>query len=125
MFTLTRFAACLAAAASAAALIPAGLPLHARSSEYLQATAIVTDSTGHSNFQCWKLTTPLSVSTSAGTAGAATLALGPLSNDTFTVIPGHFEGGVHNAPHKQCVYSSQTILAFADQSMSSHFAFGT
>ncbi|EIN03556.1 hypothetical protein PUNSTDRAFT_146994 [Punctularia strigosozonata HHB-11173 SS5] len=73
----------------------------------LIATAIVTDpSTNASAFECWQLAAPFTVSTGAGTAGAATLQLGALANATYTVLPPHFEGGVHNAPFPQYVIFS-------------------
>ncbi|EIN03563.1 hypothetical protein PUNSTDRAFT_109317 [Punctularia strigosozonata HHB-11173 SS5] len=69
----------------------------------LTATAIVTDKHKHSAFECWQLDAPFTTSTGAGTAGASTLQLGNLANATYTVLPPHFEGGVHNAPHPQYV----------------------
>ena len=40
-------------------------------------------------------------SNQAGTAGALNLELGMVDNVTYTVVPGRFDGGVHNAPATQ------------------------
>ena len=70
---------------------------------YLQATAIVTNAQNHSQLECWQFTKPVTSSSDAGTAGAATFTF-PQANDTvYTVIPPRFSGGIHNAPVPQWV----------------------
>ncbi|KAJ3551124.1 hypothetical protein NM688_g4913 [Phlebia brevispora] len=71
--------------------------------QFLEATAIVTNSQNHSALECWRLTDPFTTSSEAGTAGAATLNIENFANTTYTVLPPRFEGGVHNAPHPQLV----------------------
>lgn len=75
--------------------------------QFLEATTIVTNSQGHSAFECWRLTDAFTTSADAGTAGAATMNIEDLANATYTVLPPRFQGGVHNAPHPQyaSVYS--------------------
>lgn len=70
-------------------------------SSYLQATAIVTNAQNHSALQCWQFTTPVNISTEAGTSGAATFAFPDTTETIYTVIPPRFNGGTHNAPVPQ------------------------
>ncbi|TKA83907.1 hypothetical protein B0A55_00191 [Friedmanniomyces simplex] len=70
---------------------------------YLQATALVTNAQNHSQLECWQFTTPLNISTAAGTSGAATFAFSASTETIYTVIPGRFNGGTHNAPAPQLV----------------------
>ena len=72
------------------------------SGTYLELTSIVTKK-GVSAFECWRLKSPFSTSSGAGTSGASTLNINDLANATYTILPPRFEGGVHNAPHAQCV----------------------
>ncbi|KAF2239033.1 hypothetical protein EV356DRAFT_528914 [Viridothelium virens] len=74
----------------------------AANSNFLTATAIVTDKSNNSAFECWEFTTPFSVSTDAGTTGAATLPFNT-SEIVYTVIPPRFNGGTHKAPKLQLV----------------------
>jgi hypothetical protein len=67
----------------------------------LIATAIYTNSKNNSALQCWEFTTPFSVSTGGGTVGAETFKFVDLANMTYTHIPPHFAGGIHNAPAPQ------------------------
>lgn len=67
---------------------------------FLEVTAIVAQG-GNSVLECWRLAAPFSTSSGAGTVGASTLLIDDLANATYTVIPPHFEAGVHNAPHPQ------------------------
>jgi hypothetical protein len=67
----------------------------------LNLTAIST-SNGSSIFECWQLP-KFHSSSSAGTVGALNSFLGNLDNATYTVIPPHFDGGLHNAPAPQFV----------------------
>lgn len=72
-----------------------------RNDQYLKATAIVTNSEKHSALECWQFTDPVDISTDAGTSGSATYTF-PNTNETvYTVIPGRFNGGTHNAPAPQ------------------------
>ncbi|PGG95819.1 hypothetical protein AJ79_09856 [Helicocarpus griseus UAMH5409] len=66
----------------------------------LNITAIVGHS-NHSTFQCWSMN--LTTSTDPGTSGASSGPLGPLENGTYTTLPPHFDGGLHNAPAAQYV----------------------
>lgn len=68
----------------------------------LNITAI-TAVNGISVLQCWQLAGNLAASTGSGTAGAATLSLGEITNITYTVLPAQFDGGLHNAPYVQWV----------------------
>lgn len=91
----------LVAAASALALGPPVAP-PAANGTFLEMTAIVARN-NNSAFECWRLTDAFATSAGAGTAGAATMDIKNLANATYTALPPRFEGGVHNAPHPQCV----------------------
>ena len=67
----------------------------------LNVTAIGA-ANGVSTIECWQFG-PFASSSVPGVAGALGLFLGPTSNATFTVIPGRFDGGLHNAPVPQFV----------------------
>ncbi|KAB5513591.1 hypothetical protein GE09DRAFT_1161779 [Coniochaeta sp. 2T2.1] len=69
---------------------------------YLNLTAI-TGRDGESVLECWEVG-PLITSAVPGTAGAAALFLGDMSNATYTVIPPRFDGGEHVAPALQLVF---------------------
>jgi len=75
----------------------------ASNSSYLQATALVTNAQDHSILQCWQFTKPVSISSQAGTSGAATFVLPNATETIYTVIPPRFNGGTHNAPLPQYV----------------------
>lgn len=85
-----------------AAVFASLLATAAASGTFLDLTAIVTHH-NNSALECWRLADPFTTSAGAGTAGAATLNIAGLANATYTVLPPRFEGGVHNAPHPQCV----------------------
>ncbi|KAK0261444.1 hypothetical protein B0A54_03616 [Friedmanniomyces endolithicus] len=72
-------------------------------SSYLRATALVTNAQNHSQLECWQFTTPLNISAAAGTSGAATFAFPASTESIYTLIPGRFNGGTHNAPAPQLV----------------------
>ena len=76
--------------------------IHAANNTFLTTTAIITDQSNNSALQCWELTTPFSVSTDAGTSGAATLSF-TTSQTVYTIIPPRFNGGTHRAPKAQSV----------------------
>ncbi len=67
---------------------------------FLELTAVFTKHNA-SNFECWRLASPFTTSTGAGTVGALTLLIDSLANATYTVFPPRFKGGIHNAPHAQ------------------------
>lgn len=54
-----------------------------------------------STLECWAIDTPFTISTQAGTAGSAALQLGNTSTLSYSVLPGGFDGGLHNAPANQ------------------------
>ncbi|PSR83815.1 hypothetical protein BD289DRAFT_435236 [Coniella lustricola] len=56
-----------------------------------------------STLECWQMTTPFTISSTAGTSGSASLELGDVTNLTYTVLPAGFDGGLHNAPRAQWV----------------------
>lgn len=68
----------------------------------LNVTAIVADH-GYSTLECWQLDAPFDISDEPGTAGSAVTQLGDTSNVSYSVLPPHYDGGVHTAPHNQYV----------------------
>lgn len=88
---------------------------------YLHATALITTPSNASALQCWRFTTPASVSTDAGTSGSATFAFTNTTETVYTVIPPRFDGGTHRAPRPQydslafpfCRLLSRTALRVA------------
>lgn len=56
---------------------------------------------GRSTLECWQMDSPFDVSHDEGTAGSAVVALGNTANMSYSVIPPHFDGGLHTAPHNQ------------------------
>ncbi|KAI1295734.1 hypothetical protein F5Y03DRAFT_371717 [Xylaria venustula] len=74
----------------------------AASSLNLNITA-VTASNGSSILECWQLDQPFTTSTEPGISGTALLSLGDVSSLSYTMLPPHFDGGVHNAPRNQWV----------------------
>ncbi|KAI9740277.1 MAG: hypothetical protein M1834_004855 [Cirrosporium novae-zelandiae] len=100
----------------------ASIALAASSNESsLVATALVTNSQNHTAIECWKFTPPFTASSSSGTSGALTFNFEDLANATYTVIPGRFNGGQHNAPHPQLVafFSGMAHITLPDSSDSS------
>lgn len=106
-------------AALASARVACGLSLN---------ISALSASDGESTLECWQMDTPFSISTEAGTAGSASLALGNLyvhafppppttrcavsrthlltlarANLTYSVLPASFDGGLHYAPRPQYV----------------------
>jgi hypothetical protein len=98
--------ASLVAATSVLAKALPGEPMDAApapsGTEVLEISAIVTKN-GNSALECWQLSDAFVTSTGAGTIGAASMNIENLANATYTILPPRFEGGVHNAPHPQCV----------------------
>ncbi|KDQ54572.1 hypothetical protein JAAARDRAFT_49197 [Jaapia argillacea MUCL 33604] len=68
----------------------------------LNVTAIAAVN-GSSVFQCWALEPPFVTSSQAGTIGASSMQLGNLANASYSIIPGNFSAGRHNAPAVQYV----------------------
>lgn len=102
--SLKQFTTLLLAALLAPSVASIIIPKFAAAEEkYLNITALVTGPANTSLLECWQLTTPLTVSNTAGTIGAETLFLGAASNITYTSLPARFNGGVHTAPRKQLV----------------------
>ncbi|CRG91291.1 hypothetical protein PISL3812_08339 [Talaromyces islandicus] len=67
----------------------------------------LTVSNNASVLQCWSLLTGFSTSTQPGISGSAIANIGVLdstTNATFSVLPGQFDGGKHNAPVAQWVF---------------------
>jgi hypothetical protein len=75
----------------------------------LNLTAI-SASDGASVLECWQLP-GFQTSAQAGTSGALNLFLGNLSNASYTVIPGRFDGGMHNAPAAQYVSFQHPLVS--------------
>ena len=91
---------CLFAFASAQTTCPPAI-ISDITTPSLNLTAIATRN-GNSVLECWQLP-GFAASAGAGTVGAMNLALGDLSNATYTVIPPRFNGGLHSAPSNQYV----------------------
>ncbi|KAL9599259.1 MAG: hypothetical protein Q9219_003961 [cf. Caloplaca sp. 3 TL-2023] len=71
--------------------------------ETLNVTTIATNAQKESTLECWQVTAPFVESTEPGTAGSATAQLGQTKRLSYTLIPPHFDGGLHNAPAVQYV----------------------
>ena len=54
-----------------------------------------------STLECWQLATSFSLSDTPGVAGSVIAELGDVATLGLTVIPSHFDGGLHNAPTNQ------------------------
>ncbi|KAL3954544.1 hypothetical protein ACCO45_010107 [Purpureocillium lilacinum] len=83
--------------------------LNEQTTPTLNLTAIGA-SHGESTLECWQLDSPFKTSTGAGTSGALGLFLGDLSNATYTVLPGRFDGGLHTAPARQFVLFTTGLI---------------
>lgn len=75
----------------------------AQTPKNLRATALITDAKNNSALQCWEFKSPFMESMTPGTSGSANLNLAQTSSTAYTVIPPHFDGGLHTAPTKQLV----------------------
>ncbi|KAJ9144623.1 hypothetical protein NKR23_g5993 [Pleurostoma richardsiae] len=64
---------------------------------------------GESTLECWQLG-PFASSSTPGVSGALNLFLGDASNASYTVIPGRFDGGLHNAPALQYVFFASGLI---------------
>ena len=61
----------------------------------------------HSILECWQLDSPFKVPSTPGVAGASAASLGPAGgNLSYTILPPHFDGGLHTAPMVQYVRPS-------------------
>lgn len=67
----------------------------------LNVTTIAANLRNESVLECWQLTAPFVASLTAGVSGAAVAPLGETAATSFGVIPGRFDGGLHNAPAVQ------------------------
>lgn len=67
----------------------------------LNVTTIAANVRNESVLECWQLTAPFVVSTTAGVSGAAVAPLGETAATSFGVIPARLDGGLHNAPAVQ------------------------
>jgi len=65
---------------------------------------------GSSIFECWAINPGFTVSSQQGTSGAAIMQLGGLANASYSVIPPHFDAGLHQAPNNQSVISLRLFL---------------
>lgn len=77
-----------------------GRAIAAPISTYLNLTAI-SAANGKSTLECWQLATPFTISQQAGIQGTALLPLGNTTSAFYIVIPGKFDGGLHQAPAVQ------------------------
>ena len=66
---------------------------------------------GKSTLECWQLSAPLVTSSQPGTAGAAIAQLGETGATSYTLLPPHYDGGLHNAPAVQYVFIRSFLLA--------------
>ncbi|UNI19360.1 hypothetical protein JDV02_005546 [Purpureocillium takamizusanense] len=83
--------------------------LNEQTTPTLNLTAIGA-SRGESTLECWQLDSPFKTSAVAGTAGALALFLGDLSNATYSILPGRFDGGLHTAPARQFVLFTTGLI---------------
>lgn len=78
----------------------AEMSAYATNSSHLVLNAIVTHG-GHTVFECWKIKAPLVTTSQDGISGAKTMNFASTGSFNYTVIPPHFDGGLHNAPVPQ------------------------
>ncbi|KAI9834670.1 MAG: hypothetical protein M1826_000072 [Phylliscum demangeonii] len=74
----------------------------AQAPSYLRLTAL-SAAKRQSTLECWQLTRPFLVSSTAGISGAAVAQLGATESASYGVLPAHFDGGLHRAPVVQYV----------------------
>ncbi|KAK8851053.1 hypothetical protein PGQ11_013532 [Apiospora arundinis] len=97
--TMTRLLDCIAASCLVMCL---SCVAPAEATPKLNITAIGA-SGDKSTLECWQLDAPFAVSDTPGTRGSAVAKMGNVSNMAFTVLPAHFDGGLHTAPANQWV----------------------
>ena len=83
--------------------------------KYLNLTAIAAKD-GKSTLECWQLTKPITVSSTAGTSGTLIQQLGDVSNASYVVLPPKFDGGKHTAPNAQYVFNPRAPSRFEGHS---------
>lgn len=102
---LFPFLASLALTLQSQSLIPSTNPISNASSPDLGETLNVTvigARNNRSTLECWAIEPGWQSSTQKGETGSARVNLGPVGgNASYSVLPGHFDGGRHNAPAKQ------------------------
>ena len=76
------------------------LPVFSSGVQFFNLTAIDAKD-GKSLFQCWQLSYPLTVSTTAGIVGAAVQQLGNLGAGEYDWLPANYAGTAHPAPEPQ------------------------
>ncbi|KAL7629394.1 hypothetical protein AAE478_000914 [Parahypoxylon ruwenzoriense] len=94
---------------SAAVFASALLGTAQATARYMNLTAI----TGRDNIsvlECWQLSAPFEVADAPGVAGALALPLGSLDSASYIVIPPRFDGGRHNPPVKQYIWSLTGVV---------------
>ncbi|KAI2468053.1 hypothetical protein F4781DRAFT_283509 [Annulohypoxylon bovei var. microspora] len=84
----------------------------AHAEQYLNLTTL-TAKNNVSVIECWQLSTPFTTSDTPGVVGLQMLDMGGVVNATYTVIPGRFDGGLHNAPFKQWVWFVSGVISFS------------
>ncbi|KAI1105270.1 hypothetical protein F4804DRAFT_304795 [Jackrogersella minutella] len=85
------------------ALLGALLLGFAHAEKYMNLTTL-TGKNNVSVLECWQLSIPFQTDDEPGVKGLDVLWMGELANASTTVIPGRFDGGLHNAPFKQWVW---------------------
>ena len=64
---------------------------------FLNITAISAEN-NRSTIECWQLAAPSTAPSTPGIVGSTVTSLGPAGNLSYTILPPHFDGGLHNAP---------------------------
>ena len=68
----------------------------------------ITASNGSSIFECWALNPGFDVSSQQGTVGSAVIQLGDLANASYTILPAHYNAGLHHPLSPQLVIRSDS-----------------
>lgn len=108
-------------------LIPAHKPAQAAPAPSTLNLTAIASSNGSSVFECWQLQPGFASSSQKGTVGAEIMQLGGLANASYSIIPGNFSAGLHNAPNVQYVIflSGVAHVTFPSSNASAFFKGGT
>ena len=106
IMTLTRHLMAIILGGLSTFIVPAfAIPKTISLPSRLNITSIAA-ADGKSTLECWQLSAALAESSQAGTSGAAIAELGETGATSYSLLPPHFDGGLHNAPAVQYVLRS-------------------
>ena len=87
----------------AALLSKLGICSSDKSNGHLQLTALISNSDGNAQFECWEMAKPFS---QYPTVGQSITGLAAVRNVSYVVLPPRSSEGLHKPPHPMYVHEA-------------------